>query len=165
MTELRHLLREANDKIFALTDEVAELHRRPVASGSGSPVPSFSTNLQIVADIERRYESKIFDLRQRMEVLERERSEVEEEWSRNLTERSREIDRLRAELLMRDSVKSEEVGQVAAKERVISALKEEIKLLGSERLLAIEEMKSAKTTAEQAREAEVSCPQVGLYPR
>ncbi len=164
-TELRHLLREANDKILALTDEITELQRRTATSGPGSPIPSFTNNLQMVADVERRYESKIFDLRQRMEILERERSEVEEEWSRNLNDRSREIDRLRAELSIRDGAKSEEIGQVAAKEQVISALKEEIKLLDSEKLLALEEMKSAKAAAEQAREAEVSCPSlVGSHP-
>jgi chromosome segregation ATPase len=60
-----------------------------------SPGASAEEVTRILSETEGKYEARIGDLRSKMRGLEKERHEAEDEWSRNLQERSRELERLR----------------------------------------------------------------------
>lgn len=156
--ELHHLLREATDRSSALSDELVEAERRLDANsalGGPSGANANATN-SLIADVERRYESKISDLRERMMTLEHERTDAEEEWSRNLAERSKEIDRLRSDLAARDGRQSVEMDKIAITEERIMALEAELRLAKDEKQINSRELGLAKAAVEQAKESEVS---------
>ena len=126
-----------------------------MASASGSDHGA-SEAKNIVAEIERRYETKISDLRQRMMTLEHERSDAEEEWSQNLAERSKEIDRLRSELVTKEGLQSAEMGQKALAEELINSLRAELRSAIDEKQMTVKELSLSKAAFEQTKESEVS---------
>lgn len=175
MSELNHLLRESNDRATALFEELAEAqtqrHRDSISSSTiGSPTsrlsPAPDASLQIraaaAADVERRYETKLSDMRARLASIERERTESEEEWSRTLAQRAREVERLKGELSAREGIQSaqDERGERASVER--EALQRELKSIREERQGLARELAGAKAQLEQAKEAEVSRSFLGV---
>lgn len=92
-TELQYQLREAEDRAEILTEELVEVQGR-LANGQ-SPSSSAEELARILSETEGKYEARISDLRSKMRILEKERHDAEDEWSKNLQERSRELERLR----------------------------------------------------------------------
>jgi hypothetical protein len=153
--ELRHLLREATDRASALSDELLDTQRQVGAASANGSDHGATAAKNIVAEVEKRYESKISDLRQRMMILEGERSDAEEEWSRNLAERSKEIDRLRSELAAKDGLQSAEMGQKAVTEELVHSLQAELQTAKDEKQAMGKELALSKAAFEQAKETEV----------
>ena len=91
-TELQYQLREAEDRVDILTEELAEMNRKIINGHSSSSAEEIA---QILSETEGKYEARIGDLRSKMRALEKERHAAEDEWSRNLQERGRELERLR----------------------------------------------------------------------
>lgn len=93
-TEHQYQLREAEDRIEILTEELIEVQGL-LANGqsSGSSADELA---RILSETEGKYEARISDLKSKMRALEKERHEAEDEWSKNLQERSRELERLRS---------------------------------------------------------------------
>lgn len=157
--ELHHLLREATDRASALSDDLSETqrHLEDARSMSSSSTISSAPIAGAIADVERRYETKLSDLRTRMTTIERERTEAEEEWSRNLAARSREIDRLRSEAAVRESSEASEAsGRRALDEERMRAMERELIELRSDKGVISSELAALKTALEQAKDSEVS---------
>ncbi|KAF8523131.1 peroxisomal membrane anchor protein conserved region-domain-containing protein [Hysterangium stoloniferum] len=92
-TELQYQLREAESRIEFITEELSEVRQGVVNENSSQS--SAEELARILSETEGKYEARISELRSRMRALEKERQEAEDEWSRNLQERSRELERLR----------------------------------------------------------------------
>lgn len=89
--------------------------------------------------------------------MEKERTESEEDWSRNLALRSREVERLRGELSVRDALLStlKEDRSLKGNEEK-ERLERELKVGRDERDAAKKELSVLKAQLEQAKEAEVN---------
>ncbi|KAF8314976.1 hypothetical protein DL93DRAFT_2057737, partial [Clavulina sp. PMI_390] len=158
VNELNHLLRESNDRGSSLAEELLEAQRASAETSLLSPTGSISTS-QVqasTASVERRYEAKLADLRARMATIERERTESEEEWSKNLSLRSREVERLRAELAARDGQQSVELDRNAKANEERGKLESELKRVLDEKLAMARDVAAMKASLESAKEAEVS---------
>ena len=121
--ELQYQLREANDRVAQLVDELADPQQRQ--TGPMSPIGGGVASedvARLLREAEGKYEARLGDLRERMRALERERSEAEEEWSRNLAERSREIERLRRLTGEKDGEYEESVRGMREREKRIAEL-------------------------------------------
>lgn len=116
--ELQYQLREANDRVSLLQEE---LSAQPMSGSAGGAVPSEDV-ARFLREAEGKYEARLGDLRERMRALEKERNESEEEWSRNLTERSREVERLRRLVGEKDGEYDESVRGMREREKKISEL-------------------------------------------
>jgi hypothetical protein len=110
--------------------------------------------LQAVLDAERRHEAKLVDLRARMSALEKERTEAEEEWSRNLSLRSKEIDRLREELAARDGQQSVQLDMSTKADEERGRLESEIRAMRDENQVLSREIALLTTTLDQAKDTE-----------
>lgn len=160
VNELNHLLRESNDRAATLAEELTDAQRHAAdssrLSANSSPGQRDVAALQAAANVERRYESKVADLRARMVELERERTESEEEWSRNLAQRSREVERLRAELAAKDVQGTAQLDRTARASEEREKLENELKAVRDEKQVLARETAMMKASLELAKEAEAS---------
>ena len=106
-TELQYQLREAEDRIEVLVEELAEIQGK--LTNGQSPGSSAEELARILSETEGKYEARISDLRSKMRALEKERHEAEDEWSKNLQERSRELERLRGLVDAKDKEYAESI--------------------------------------------------------
>lgn len=94
-TELQYQLREQNDRIALLNEEIGEAHQDMVMDTSGS-----STSAEEVAKLlsaaETRYEAKLSAARHKVTAMEAERMELEMDWSRKLEQTTQEADKWKA---------------------------------------------------------------------
>lgn len=104
-SELQHQLREAGSRLELLTDELTESRNK--LSDEGASHTSAEELARILSETENRHELKLSEIRGRVRGLEKERQEAEDEWSRNLQERSRELERLRDLLDSKEKAYSE----------------------------------------------------------
>ncbi|KAH7104573.1 hypothetical protein BKA62DRAFT_614648, partial [Auriculariales sp. MPI-PUGE-AT-0066] len=158
--ELQYQLREANDRAALLSDELADSSRSaggPGVMSSGGGMPSEDV-ARLLREAEGKYEARLGDLRERMRALERERTEAEEEWSRNLAERSREIERLRRLTGEKDGEYEESVRgmrerekRIAELERLNTAVRRETEQARDERLNQLQAMLKEESAQLQAR--------------
>lgn len=86
-------------------DELTESRNK---ASNGDPSHTSAEELaRILSETENRYELRLSEVRGRVRGLEKERQEAEDEWSRNLQERGRELERLRGLLDSKDKEYSE----------------------------------------------------------
>ena len=159
VNELNHLLRESNDRAATVADELADAQRGIVDASSLSSTPLGQRDaaaLQATAEVERKYENKVADLRARMATLERERTESEEEWSRNLAQRSREVERLRGELAARDGLQNAQIDESARANAEKESLENRFQSVKNEKLALARELALVKASLEQVKETAVS---------
>jgi chromosome segregation ATPase len=92
--ELEFQLREAREQLTLLEDAP-----RRSAPPSRAPSPSRAVDVQkLLADADARADAKISELKARVRALERERTELEEDWAAKLAQRVRELESLRSAL-------------------------------------------------------------------
>lgn len=120
-TELQFQLKELRERIILLNDEVGELQGEHEMR---SQVPGVSVEdiSQLVSSTEIKYEAKLSELRKTLATAEKERTEAEANWSRKLTEKTKETEELKR--MLQSSVQSRE-----RDEDVTAALKAEIEKL------------------------------------
>jgi len=123
-TELQFQLRETQDRVVLLTEEISDLRGEQDmrAHGSGGPQEDIS---QLISTMEAKYEAKLAEIKRNLAVVEKERTESEADWSRKLCEKSRETDELR--MILQSSAKLRE-----EKESTTELLKGEIERLTAE---------------------------------
>ncbi|KZT30459.1 hypothetical protein NEOLEDRAFT_1173883 [Neolentinus lepideus HHB14362 ss-1] len=93
-TEYQYQLRELNERIGLLNEELAEARREQDIRARGT-FTSAEEVAQLLSSTEAKYESRISDLRRTVAALEKERDESESDWSRKLREKSKEIEALK----------------------------------------------------------------------
>lgn len=165
--ELEFQLREALERCAILEDSSARPSARrdhlsvsraasPSPSRGSAASPSPMEVQRLLADAEAKSEAKISDLRNKILSLEGERNDAEEEWAAKLSERVRELEKLRRVIAEKETESAESLRTRRDKERLIEeaegARKEverEMKALGAE-------VEEARTSVTLAVEAEVS---------
>ncbi|BGP22638.1 hypothetical protein JCM10295v2_001526 [Rhodotorula toruloides] len=112
--ELEYELREAKDRIAAMQDELDSVrrHRQDSARDEG-------TTRRLLEEAEARHAVKVCDLEARAAQLEKDRRETEDEMGRNLQERLKEVERLRAALAQKDVDFAESVQNRQKREKEI----------------------------------------------
>ncbi|KAK1925787.1 hypothetical protein DB88DRAFT_485114 [Papiliotrema laurentii] len=161
--ELEFQLREAHERAAAFEDSprAGRSYMGGLASRNVSPSPARGTSSPIevqrlLADAEAKAEAKISDLRNKVHALEMERNEAEEEWAAKLSERVRELEKLRRVITEKEGEYAESLRSRQEKERVIEeaeaakrAVEKEMKALRAE----VEEAKANVTVAAEAERA------------
>lgn len=149
-SELLYELKEAKDRNAALGEEVEELRkaRRDVSRED-------SNTRRLLAEAEARHEAKVRDLEARAKQLEKDRLETEEEMGRNLQDRLKEVERMRASLAQKDIDYAESVHSSKMREERIEegeTVRKELlnKLKSVEAMLA-----NVKVDADKSGQAEV----------
>jgi DNA repair exonuclease SbcCD ATPase subunit len=155
--ELQYELKEARDRSAALLEEIEELRKvkRDVSRDD-------SNTRRLLSEAEARHEAKVRDLEARARQLEKDRMETEEEMGRNLQDRLKEVERMRASLAQKDVDYAESVHSSQQREARIEqgeTLRRELqaKLRAAEAML-----ESVREDAEKAAKAEVSSRLVRL---
>lgn len=118
--EFQYQLKEAESRIEILTEELTE---RKAKDADRSSRASTEELARILSETESKYETKISELRQKLRALEKDRQEVEDEWSKNLQERNRELERLRGIVGGKDKEYANSISTKNAMEEQIEALK------------------------------------------
>lgn len=146
-TEFQYQLREANDRIALLTEELSDA-RREQESKALNIGPSAEEVSRLLSAAEGKYESRISDLRNRLNTIEREREEGDALWSRKLADKSRELDSLKD--ILNSSARSRE-----QQSENVQTLKEEIDRLKEEVMASQLRISDMRTQADYAMETEV----------
>ncbi|GAA6013165.1 hypothetical protein JCM11491_005202 [Sporobolomyces phaffii] len=150
-SELEYELKEARDRNAALAEELEEVKRAKRETHRDD-----SNARKLLAETEARYESRIRDLESRSRQLEKDRQETEEEMGRNMQDRLKEVERMRAALAQKDLDYAESV-QNSQKRDAKIAEAEKAKSELEKRLQNVEEMlKSVKDDADKATHAEIA---------
>ncbi|GAA5842849.1 hypothetical protein JCM5353_003713 [Sporobolomyces roseus] len=149
--EVEYELKEAKDRIAALVDELEEVKRSKRETNRDD-----SNARKLLAETEARHEARIRDLEARSKQLEKDRQETEEEMGRNMQDRLKEVERMRAALAQKDLDYAESVQNSQKREATIAEA-EKAKADLEKRLKNVEEMlKSVKDDADKAINAEVA---------
>ncbi|KAG8989260.1 hypothetical protein FRB93_003700 [Tulasnella sp. JGI-2019a] len=171
--ELQYQLREANDRITVLMSEEMYENNSNAAASSSRPhlgerensnpffpsSPSHDSPAELaclLSETEGKYEARLSDMREKVRTMEKERNDSEEEWSRNLSERGKEVERLKRLMMDKEREFRDKARDFSDSENRIAALERKV----VEMSLEGEELKKAaevtKKELEHAREAEAS---------
>lgn len=148
--ELEYEAAEQRDRAAALQDEVDELrrHRHDAARDE-------TTTRRVLEEAEARHAAKVRDLEARASQLERDRREVEDEMGRNLQERLREVERLRAALAKKDVDFADSVQNSQKREKEIDEA-QKARAEVEKRLKTVEaSLQALQDDAARARQGEV----------
>ncbi|KAF5390176.1 hypothetical protein D9757_002861 [Collybiopsis confluens] len=118
--EFQHQLREHEDRIILLNEQLSEARREHDSDRKNSTTSEETTRL--LASTEAKYEAKLAELKMVLNHAEKERNESDAEWSRKLREKNKENERLNR--LLGTATKSR-----AMDEGVVEVLKHEISRL------------------------------------
>lgn len=146
-TELHYQLRECQDRVAALTEEVIDARRQPTHSPRVSTT-SAEDIARLLSSAEAKYEAKLAELRKNLAAVEKERNEGEAGWSRKLREKTRETDELKRVLQASAKTRDE-------KEEVADGLKGEIERLRAEITIYQRQMSALHLQADKFKETEV----------
>jgi SMC interacting uncharacterized protein involved in chromosome segregation len=160
--ELEFQLRETTERCTLLEDAAARgrksdqpdgdhtststsPHRQSSSSNVHPPSsPSAGDIQRLLAESESRAETKLSDLRFKIRSLEKERNDMEEEWAGKLSERVREVERLKRVVLEKEGEYAEVLRTRKEKEGVIDQ--------GEEARRSLErEMKGLRAAVEEAK--------------
>lgn len=124
-TELQYQLREYQDRIAAMTEDLIET-RREQANNARIPTTSAEDIARLLSATEAKHESKIAELRRSLAAVEKERNDGEADWSRKLREKTRETDELKRSLQSSARMQSEKKGIVESLKGEINQLREDV---------------------------------------
>ncbi|EIN13811.1 hypothetical protein PUNSTDRAFT_79643 [Punctularia strigosozonata HHB-11173 SS5] len=127
-TELQYQLREANERICLLTEELLEARREQDHGRRKPSVSAEEVTLNLQAT-EARYENMLREVRKQIEALEAERADAEAMWARRLEEKAKEVENLRE--LVDTNRESSGIKEQSMKEsqQQVDRLKEELRLV------------------------------------
>lgn len=165
-SELQYQLREASDRIALLSEESYRPSPSPhltshnsQTSLSGfppSPAPDPPAELaRLLSDAEGRFEARLSELRAKIRTMEKERNESEEEWSRNMLERSKEVEKWKKALADKEAEYRVRTAAWEESETRIGALERDLKHLKAEREQLEQNADALRKEAEKITELEV----------
>lgn len=123
-TEQQYQLREYQDRIAVLNEELTEA-RREQDSKVHVPTTSAEDMARLLSAAEAKHESKINELRKNLVAVEKERNECEADWSRKLGEKTRETDELKKVLRLSAETRDENEGVVESLKEAVDRLRDE----------------------------------------
>lgn len=146
-TELQFRLKELQERITLLNDEIGELRgeheiRSQISGASAEEIS------QLVSSIETKYEAKLLELKRTLTTAEKERTEAEANWSRKLTEKTKETEELKR--MLQSSVQLREQD-----DDVTEVLKAEIEKLQTEARTQYGRLYELQTHIDAFKDAEV----------
>lgn len=126
--EMCFRLRESEERIGVLQEEVAEARRGPATNGLDAPVtgPGAGELAALLSETTSRHELRLAELRNRMRTLELERADAEESWSRTLQQRSEENERLRGIIAIKDREFKDALDGRRARDEVVQQLEADV---------------------------------------
>ncbi|KAE9411038.1 hypothetical protein BT96DRAFT_805050 [Gymnopus androsaceus JB14] len=128
--ELQHQLREHEDRVVLLNEELSEARREHESNSKEST--SSAETARLVALVEAKYEGKLTELKRVLNNVEKERNESDAEWSRKLREKNKETERLNNLLGTATQSKAQEEGAAEDLKVEISHLQEQVQAGQSE---------------------------------
>ncbi|KAG2159939.1 uncharacterized protein EDB93DRAFT_1074061 [Suillus bovinus] len=123
-TELQFQLREAQDRLTLLAEEISDLRGEQETRPHGPGAPQEDVS-QLISTMEAKYEARLAEIKRNLVLAEKERTESEADWSRKLCDKSRETDELKMTLQSSAKLREE-------KESTTGVLKTEIEKLTAE---------------------------------
>jgi chromosome segregation ATPase len=123
-TEQQYQLREYQDRIAVLNEELTEA-RREQDSKVHVTTTSAEDMARLLSAAEAKHESKINELRKNLVAVEKERNECEADWSRKLGEKTRETDELKKVLRLSAETRDENEGVVESLKEAVDRLRDE----------------------------------------
>lgn len=123
-TELQFQLRETQDRLTLLTEEISDLRGEQETRPPGPGAPQEDVS-QLISTMEAKYEARLAEIKRNLILAEKERTESEADWSRKLCDKGREVDELK--MILQSSAKLRE-----EKESTTGVLKSEIEKLTAE---------------------------------
>jgi chromosome segregation ATPase len=154
--ELQFHLRDVNDKLSSLQEEIAELRERGNAQGPASG-PSDMTTLLL--ETEGKYAARLGEARNRIRILEQERNQAEEEWSKGSGEHAKALDRLRKLLEDKEKDNASVVERHKEADGVISRLTASLEQSEESNRNHAARLAELETHLAQSREADISSRQ------
>lgn len=125
--EMQYQLRESEDRIALLSEELAEARREKDDRAPESVVSSEDV-ARLLSAAEAKYESKLGDLKRSLNAIERERNDSEADWSRKLREKVKETEDLKRVLGSATRSKHEDQGVVDGLKTEIERLRGDVRL-------------------------------------
>ena len=141
--ELQYQLREAQDRIALLTYDIQEAQREQEFR-SHQVTTSPEEVARLLSSTELKYETKLTEMKTRLQQVEIERNDIELEWSRKVRDRAKEVDDLKNLLEARSRSQDEH-------RRLVDSLRAEKAQLEDESCLSqqkLSELLSAKELVE-----------------
>ena len=126
--EMRFRLRESEERMGVLQEELAETRRGRAANDVDSPTtgPGAGELATLLSENASRHEARLADLRNRMRTLELERADAEESWSRTLQQRAEENERLRGVIVIKDREFKDALDGRRARDEVVQRLEADV---------------------------------------
>lgn len=165
MSEIQYAMREAQERVSVLEEELADARRStgPSRSRANSDALSNTTPAASIdksdktSSLERQlattiamYETQLSTLRSSLRRAEADHLSAEEEWSRNVSERGKEVERMRGVMEEREREYEEALRGRRAREDRLGELEQELEVKERD---AERERRSAREERERARRA------------
>ena len=116
-----------------------------------STSPSATDAGRLLSEQQSKYEAKLSDLRRALNLAEKERNDVESEWSKKLKEKVRELEDMRNVIGSATTAKEKDEG-------VVESLQEKMKFLNEEVAKIREQERAARKQIEEMAANDVRLP-------
>lgn len=126
--EMRFRLRESEERMSVLQEEVAEGRRRHSTNDLDTPTtgPGARELAALLSETTSRHEVRLAELRNRMRTLELERADAEEGWSRTLQQRAEENERLRGIIVIKNREFKDALDGRRARDEIVQRLEADV---------------------------------------
>ncbi len=126
--EMRFRLRESEERMGVLQEELTEARRGHATNSVGSPTtgPGAGELAALLSETTSRHEARLAELRNRMRTLELERVDAEETWTRTLQQRAEENERLRGIIVVKDREFKDALDRRRARDEVVQRLEADV---------------------------------------
>ena len=126
--EMRFRLRESEERMGVLQEELAEARRGHATNSVDSPTtgPGAGELAALLSETTSRHEARLAELRNRMRTIEVERVDAEESWTRTLQQRAEENERLRGIIVVKDREFKDALDRRRARDEVVQRLEADV---------------------------------------
>ena len=126
--EMRFRLRESEERMGVLQEELAEARRGHATSSVDSPTtgPGAGELAALLSETTSRHEARLTELRNRMRTIELERIDAEESLTRKLQQRAEENERLRGIIVVKDREFKDALDRRRARDEIVQRLEADV---------------------------------------
>jgi chromosome segregation ATPase len=161
--EMRFRLRESDERMGALQEELADARRGHAKNDLDAPTtgPGAGELAALLSETTSRHEARLTELRNRMRTLELERAEAEESWSRTLQQRAEENERLRGIIAIKDREFKDALDGRRARDEIVQRLEADVEKERKEKEGDRRQIAELAQEVEELRESLVRHPRYG----
>lgn len=154
--ELQFQLRETSERLAMAEEEISGLRTSLAGQGSSASTEDIA---RLLLETEGRYEARLSEARNKILVLEKERAQSDEEWSRSSNEKSRTIERLRRDLGGMELEKDRVAAMQQGSDAIVAELELKVRESDSARQAQAEELQDTQEQMLAVRDREVGLGQ------